>query len=266
MKNVRIDTVTVSSLYVVPKLVNEQGEHFCLSNATAFTVKHKGYWYLVTNWHVVTGKNPDTDLAIDKKTCALPNILSVHFRAAPNVFNRVVIDFPLFVDGEPVWVEHRSGREVDVVVIPIPQFEGVHLESLDIESRNTDIDVAPGLPVSIIGFPFGLWNGPAFSIWKTGAIASDVEVDYKKGRSAFLIDASTRDGMSGSPVLVRAFNGYQTSTRQYVMGGVTDKFLGVYSGRLNESSDVGIVWRAEVLVEMLERIERQGDKWRLVDE
>ncbi|AYN09543.1 S1 family peptidase [Pseudomonas putida] len=265
MKNVRIDTVTVSALYVEPKLVNDQGEQFVLSNATAFTVKYKGFWYLVTNWHVVTGKNPDTDLAIDTKTCALPNFLSVHFRAAPNVLNRVVIDFPLVVDEEPVWVEHRSGKDVDVVVIPIPEFDGVHLESLDLASRKTDIDLSPGLPVSIIGFPFGLWNGPAFAIWKTGAIASDVEVDYRDGRKAFLVDASTRMGMSGSPVLMRSFNGYLTSTRQYVMGGVTDKFLGVYSGRLNESSDVGIVWRAEVLVEMLDRIERQGDKFRLLD-
>lgn len=88
-------------------------------------------------------------------------------------------------EGNERWIEHPAGRNVDVVAIPITKDDQIKLFAL----------------VSIIGFPLGL-SSTGWPIWKTGHIASDPLVDVD-GRRGFLIDATTREGMSGSPVILR---------------------------------------------------------------
>jgi hypothetical protein len=36
-----------------------------------------------------------------------------------------------------------------------------------------------------------------------------------------------------------------------IAGGVAEQFIGVYSGRINEQSDLGFVWKASALVDIL---------------
>ncbi len=104
-------------------------------------------------------------------------------------------------DGEPRWIEHPQGRNIDVVALPISANPNITIYPFDLALADEDIRPAPALPVSIIGYPFGLATAGAWPIWKTGHIASDPDLDYD-GRPAFLIDATTRGGMSGSPVIL----------------------------------------------------------------
>ena len=53
-----------------------------------------------------------------------------------------------------------------------------------------------GMPISIIGFPLGMSGPSRMAIWKTGHIATEPDVDYN-GEPFFIIDATTRQGMSG---------------------------------------------------------------------
>jgi len=70
------------------------------------------------------------------------------------------------------------------------------------------------------------------------------------GLPAFIIDATTKPGMSGSPVVARRIGTYHTS-QAIQMGGQATRFLGIYSGRIHEQADVGIVWRPEVISSIL---------------
>jgi hypothetical protein len=86
------------------------------------------------------------------------------------------------------------------------------------------------MTVSIIGYPYGLATAHAWPIWKTGHIASDIDLDYD-GRPAFLIDATARSGMSGSPVVHRTSGGFTTRSGDVIYStGVrpATRFLGVY--------------------------------------
>ena len=109
--------------------------------------------------------------------------------------------------------------------------------------------VSPSEAVSIIGFPFGLASSGKFPIWKTGHIASDIDLNYKD-KPVFLIDATTKPGMSGSPVIARR-NGFSQTSKGQRVGGTTERFLGVYSGRIQDNSDVGMVWKPETIDEIL---------------
>ena len=127
-----------------------------------------------------------------------------------------------------------------------------HHRSLRLNSYVLIADVPD--PVSIIGFPFGETAAGQIAIWVRGSIATDMETDYG-GLPCFLVDARTRQGQSGSPVIVykgesgtgRMSDGSITSG-----SGIMSNLLGVYSGRINAGSDLGQVWKTAAVIEILE--------------
>ncbi|MGG3795498.1 serine protease [Pseudomonas paraversuta] len=247
MKIIDIDFLSGSSVKVVPMFDSLE-----LAVATAFFVSYKNITYLVTNWHVVTGRHPQTDQCVDKRL-AIPNKLKImwHDERKLGCYFNLVID--LYHQDERVWSEHPLGRAVDVVVIPVDAKPPLATHAFSWELANEDIKAAPGQPVSIVGYPLGYSGGGNLPIWKTGHIATDIEINFNGESPAFLIDATTRSGMSGSPVYIRSAGNYQARDgKSWFSDGLITRFLGVYSGRIHEDSEVGIVWRPDVLIEIIE--------------
>lgn len=234
---------------VVPKFNQVE-----LASATAFTVQWETQPYLVTNWHVVTGRDPDTNQCLDKKYAAIPVALSVRFHAKGNLGTWSLVDIPLYdAEGKHLWLEHPMGKAIDVVAIPIASLQGIDIHALDLALADVDIVPTPAMPVSVIGYPLGLAAGESWPIWKTGHIASDPDIDYELGRPAFLIDATTRSGMSGAPVVLRLDSYRRRNGMQVIAGGMATKFMGVYAGRIHDASEIGRVWRPFVLSELFRR-------------
>ncbi|MCA9769714.1 MAG: trypsin-like peptidase domain-containing protein [Gemmatimonadetes bacterium] len=221
-----------------------------LSQATGFTVAIGEKHYLVTNWHVVTGRNADTGKVLSQ-SAAVPDRLQVVFHSNKGVGQWVLKEVALTEEnGAPLWLEHPKGREVDVVMIPIPLAPDASYYPLDLALARADVLVEPAMSVSIIGFPLGLTAHAAWPIWKTGHIASEPEIDFAD-LPCFLVDATTREGMSGSPVILRFWGGFPKRDGSRVIGGSVTSFLGIYSGRLDAGSEIGRVWRPEVLKEIV---------------
>ncbi len=255
---VPVDPLSLTSLLVVPR-VNDQD----LGTATCFIVEHKSRAWLVTSRHVVTGRDTETDKLLSN-TGAVPDALRiVHHSTLSTELQGAwtLVNEPLYTEnGEPRWVEHPhfcikdaerpTEPNVDLVVLPLSSLhKEIQLYPLDLRLATVNVRVAPGLPVSIIGFPFGRFGPAFFPIWKTGHIASDADAYWSP--RYFLIDATTRTGMSGSPVVYRSFGSYQRDETTTVVGDAT-RLLGVYSGRIREDAEIGIVWRPELISEMLD--------------
>lgn len=244
-----IDPLSTTALRIVPKFNETE-----LGSATAFTVTWKSRPYLITNWHVVTGINPETGQCMDKKYAVIPNGLSVVFNAQSKIGDWKVLDVSLLdADGNRLWLEHPLGKCIDVVAIPIESVQDIDVYSLDLALADVDIVPTPAMPVSVIGYPLGLAAGKRWPIWKTGHIASDPDIDYETGRPAFLIDATTRSGMSGSPVVLRLDSYQRKDGTQVIAGGTATKFMGVYAGRIHDESEIGRVWRPFVLTEIFQQ-------------
>lgn len=244
----RVDPLSGSSLRIEP-FFQEQP----LANATGFTIRVGEKYYLITNWHVVTGRDADTGACLDNKHAAIPDRLNVSFHRRGALGEWITVSIPLFTEeGERRWIEHPLGAQIDVVAIPLDLPDQVVVYELDLGLALTDMIVTPAMPVSVIGFPLGLRAGENWPIWKTGHVASDPDIDFQPGRPAFLIDATTREGMSGAPVILRLNGGYSTKEgHQIIAGGLGTKFLGVYAGRIHIDSEIGRVWRPFVIQEIL---------------
>ena len=262
---VAVSELSLKSVYVTPifNLYDEHGnpgtEVERLASATGFVILHKKKTYLITNWHVVSGRDPRTGQALDKHA-ATPTKIEVWFVhiGAGNVTAWTPWEFELVDDkGTPLWLEHAiHHRKVDAVALPVEIPE--HLTPLPYtlaspQGQSMVLRAEVSDWVNIIGFPFGKSSAGYFAIWVKGAIASDMEIDHDQ-LPCFLIDSRTRPGQSGSPVVAYAPAGPAILGNGSLVEQSVPlvRILGVYSGRINEQSDIGYVWKTSAIEEILE--------------
>ena len=249
---VQIDLLSYSSFYVTC-FFNESP----LSSATCFFVKRHGMDYLITNWHVVTGRNSQTNEVLDKRYASIPNKLRVQVFKDQEIVEREEFYVPLYdIDGMPLWFEHPVlGQYVDVVALPVSIPKGMIVAYVEdaIEPFNEDTAVHISDDLYIIGFPFGLSAGIYFPIWKRASVASEPILDVENLPMIY-VDTASRQGMSGSPVIYkekRAFSiiGGGRLSRYYM------RLVGVYSGRVGVKDDfsiqLGRVWKAQVIDDII---------------
>ncbi|MBZ5660452.1 MAG: serine protease [Acidobacteriia bacterium] len=244
----RIDQFSVTSLLLVL-----WSNKLDLGTATGFVVQKGSKYYLVTNWHVIAGRRPDNNLVLDAKGRAPDQIrILQNTNKKLGEWHWVTEDLYDPTTHLPRWIEHALGRRVDLVMLPLESTDDVQFYPLDLELRNKSIELIPASEVSIVGFPFGNVSSAGLPIWKAGSVASDPDVNYQSS-AQFLVDTTSRPGMSGSPVYARRIGSYRDENGNLVIGSA-DKFLGVYAGDIDSASEVGRVWKASALMEIYDSI------------
>jgi hypothetical protein len=245
MSPIHIDDFSLKPIYLETYLKSVK-----IGVATGFAIKDNNSYFLCTNWHVVTCRHPDNNQPIFTNGIADPDTIRAWFHTQP-LGTWKAKDLRLLDEhGQKLWKEHNLGRQIDVVAIPFQISSDITVYDIDLALADFDLMLYPSEPVSIIGFPEGLTSGGYLPIWKTGHIASDIEIDWN-GKPLFLIDATTKSGMSGSPVIAKRVSIYQTSKTNQIGNAV--KFLGVYSGREIGTAgvEVGFVWKPRVISEIV---------------
>ena len=246
---------SVASLLLAP----HNGKQ-ALSTATGFVVESEdGRRWLITNWHVVSGRDPRTGRPLSASGEVPDRLRVLHNLEASLGRWTWRIEFLLGKDDEPRWLEHpEHGRAFDVVALELTDTATVEFFPYDLDTIGLPggAEIVAGRvaqPLSIVGFPFSLAGGGGFAIWSQGTVATEAVIDYE-GKPCFLIDSRTRPGQSGSPVIFYADGGsVQTADgAEVAVAGPVELLLGVYSGRINDQSDLGFVWRRVGIKEVVE--------------
>lgn len=105
--------------------------------------------------------------------------------------------------------------------------------------------------VFAVGYPLGV-SSSGLAVWVRGSIASEPDLEHD-GLPMFLVDARTRRGQSGSPV-VYSNGGGRIAFRNGSLidnGSEHVELLGVYSGRVTDDSDLGRVFRVDAIAEIV---------------
>lgn len=230
-----------------------------VSTGTGFVVQTCLGLALITNRHNVTGKDQVTGKHLSP-TLAEPNEIAIHHLTESDAegFLDIWVERvePLFDEtGNPLWVEHpKLGAKADFVLLLLSKTNAVSALPYDVDA-GSNIALLPADTVSVIGFPFGLSAGGRLGVWATGFVASEPEIDYDK-LPLILIDCRTRQGQSGSPVI--AFRTGQVTLRDRSAAFYTEpifRFVGIYSGRVNKESDIGMVWKASAIKELIDSLD-----------
>jgi hypothetical protein len=255
-----------------------------LGSATGFLYKFGQDIALVSNWHVFSGVNPLTGVNRDNPRGFVPNRVEFYISLFdPKMQSLSRPQNVTFVDsGHSLWWQHEEYRDskrnpkiVDIGVLVLNE------RIADIESIKDQIVALPahflvslgeteedcfcetGFPriaaeVFILGYPKGLVKQGAFPIWKRGSIASEPLFNVMDNDPLILIDAVTRDGMSGSPVLYfgnEITDQYDRPTRVGEQAPSDPWLVGVYAGREGVTGkevemSLGRVWRRSLLDEI----------------
>ena len=266
----------------VTQAFNSQGT--ALSTATSFFYETgSSELFLITNWHVVTGRNPPNPSK--SKTGAVPCYIKVRVHrkqkktdGKPNIVISDLHEVSLPINSEdgnePRWMEHPKHRfNVDVVGIRITdQLEFRERYELNVANKwkeyHKDYEPDAMDEVFVVGYPWGLSSsakrGGGLPVYKRGCIASDPIVDFRR-LPCVLIDCRTTSAMSGSPVIASRSGIFLPNGKMSgdTVIGTVSKFLGVYSGRLvgvestrdwgDQASEIGMVWKASALEAITER-------------
>jgi hypothetical protein len=247
-----------------------------LKSASGFVVEAGAKYYLITNGHVLSGKD---NLARELQEPVMKSYIlrtSLHFYGGEGEKHlplsrsmRQRITVPLYDDNdEPRWIERPTNGQqqpiADVVVLPIQssltfannlnpfgeKLSGmkintsiwVKISSIPISAIDTDVEYGPSDTVHIIGYPLG-WapagiDKSSVAFWRTSSIASEInEIVMISG--TFFIDPCAPEGMSGSPVVG--------------MKNDRMKLLGVYSDSSTAEfgANAGLVWDARLVKELI---------------
>jgi hypothetical protein len=234
-------------------------------HATGFFYKVVDTVQLITNWHVVTGVDPRTMHPVSDP---LPSAMKIFYKIR---FTRpedgsIAIDtrmynIPLYKGDRALWNEHSTRQNVDVVAIRLDvtqldkNFANPAINTIEQENRLTPY---PGMDCYVLGYPEGMIGPGRSPIWKRGSIATEPLYDFRQ-MPGFLIDSATREGMSGSPVIVRHSGLFNPAGSERLapdaLFGTVNKFIGIYSGHLGGEDPItvqlGVVWRADVLEDIV---------------
>ena len=259
LSNVNLHSFRVARLEVFARDTEAR-----LGEASGFFCQLQGRTFLVTNWHVVSGRHFQTRQALHHSR-ALPGSLTVHAHvmrerdtaSVPSASTAFRITL-LGSDGHPRWREHPLfGADVDVIALDVGGALplGTQVCPIDLEKElATELQLAVMDQAFVTGFPLQASTTPnSLPIYKSGTIASEPAIFDSQPR--IYIDGKTKTGMSGSPVMVKrggmaGKDGHST---------VEDlRFIGVYSGRDRQEpsefeAELGIVWPfRECLLPILE--------------
>lgn len=163
-----------------------------LSTATGFVVEQGENRSLITNWHVLSGRNTETVKPLSD-TAGIPDEIGILHHVKGQLGSKKSISEPLKdTQGNRRWLEHPQGNRVDVVALPLACIDS-EIEYYPFDLSQSQVDILPevGTQVFIIRFPYGLSNERKWPIWKAGNIASEPGLDFD-GSPSFLIDATTK--------------------------------------------------------------------------
>ncbi|WP_406132274.1 trypsin-like peptidase domain-containing protein [Streptomyces sp. NBC_00989] len=256
-----------------------------LGPATGFLVGIPGRFWLVTAWHVLSGRRSDIGDAI-RKDGLRPDFVRVRFagqregRFDPTGFDPIDQDFELYDEEFQSSPRFRSpgDRRIDIAALYIGS---VPETAVDVFMPNTwptvrelyptdhraelgsDADAVIPLRITdrlfVLGFPFGDTGSWPYAVWTAAPVASEPLAPWN-GLPAFLLDSRTRPGQSGSPVVMHIRPGEPVVAGGHVHlheESVT-ALVGIYSGRLDPNADLGLVWSTDALFEFLPEVAPPG--------
>jgi hypothetical protein len=212
--------------------------------------------WLVTNWHFFSGRDVNPPHRALDDLGNFPNRIRIHLlrrTLQPHPDGAVVLvdEFTLDLYNEfdnALWYRHPLKHRVDVGVVNLGRMFPDHLVYAVNEVANTyDMLINVGDEVFVLGYPLGFTHFVNTPIWKRGSIASEPHLGETGGaENVFIIDATTRSGMSGAPVILRAKTSYISEEKSVRPCLIANRFIGVYASRPRFTDEEGKVQFAEI--------------------
>ena len=277
-------------LHDMTTLIHTQTAHGKICEGTGFfyTATEQGdhQWERITGQWVVTNRH--VVMPIHNEVEERPLSITFYLRRWDRLGRIKWVPFAISSDDFDRRVKLHPNQAVDVALIDIldlykqkvyPVIDNYtlaapfHLSQNRLARQNAEIQIGVGSEVLVVGYPRGFYDDlNLFPIVKSGIVASKWGT-YFQGNPFFLIDSKLFPGSSGSLVISRPIDSIVRDRKILTLRNDEKAFvlLGVYSGEYQEqtrpvevgdltitqtvSLDLGIVWYADVIEEIISNSE-----------
>lgn len=246
------------------ELLSNDGEDSVVATASGFFWLYDNKPYLVTNWHVVSGRSPFTGKLrpngfIPKKIRFFGRTFQLNNGLVKFTQPSVTIELSDELADSLTTPPQVHGTSVDIWATPVSSetvfgrdperngFSGAAAMSCFINERiNKKIVTRSGDDCFILGYPLRNYAGLYLPVWKRGSIASETSIGVGN-YPVFLVDAATMPSMSGSPIIRRVNTVTALNTELDALEEQTAfDLIGVYAGRLESkdmlTTNLGYAW------------------------
>lgn len=229
-----------------------------LTSATGFVVQSRYGPVLLTNRHVLTGRDQNTGQPLAPQGQTPTEVVIIHNRKEA-VGQWLARMEPLYDGPVRRWFEHPEfGERMDVAALRLTALTDVSIYAHDLAepAAGSSLLLGPSDPVSIVGFPFGhVEGGDMLPTWATGFLASEPVQNFA-GLPIQLVDCRTTFGQSGAPVIAYRSGGEQLleDGNWAQFDGPVMRLVGLYGGRVTAASDLGVVWKTQAIRDLVDAI------------
>lgn len=229
-----------------------------IASATGFVWKRRNRHYIISNWHVYSGRNCYTGQP-EHRHGAIPDRIEakIAIESKNHRYRWVTVSVDLLDHEKNVtWLQHPMlGQDIDIAALKLPLHDSEgQLVAISSELAAVDMKLFVGSDVYILGFPCGISKQGNLPIWKRGSVASEPDFPFD-GLPLFVVDTATREGMSGSPVFFRANDYADEKGDRWQTFWPKTKFIGIYSGRYGGKDELGAqlgrVWHTHLIDEIV---------------
>ncbi|MBL4820709.1 MAG: serine protease [Gammaproteobacteria bacterium] len=242
---------SVQSLYILMLHQNQP-----LYSGTGFIVMSHFGPSLITSRHLVTGRNLESKRILSTSGL-IPDRVKIAHNRQDELGEWIIKEELLYDDHrKPRWSEHPTlGHRANIIALPLNDVFDVEFIPYDLSNTGPELVIRLTDPINIIGFPFGLRGGISFPVWASGMVASEPAIDHFD-LPTFLVDCRSRPGQAGAAVVAHSNgdNVVESGGRHQEFSGPVTRLLGIYGGRVNKQSDLGIVWRVSAIKELTDAL------------
>jgi Trypsin-like peptidase domain len=247
--------IHASSLAVTPiEVLDLNGNRFC--HGTGFAYRRDESVYLVTAWHVVSGRN-----FFDGKLNSnglIPNQLKIYIPSFSQSDETLTVSsnpFELKLSEKAVAALTKPpepfGFPVDVAVAKLPiettksgSFTSAGMNDFKWgigERLGTPIQSTVGADIFVLGYPLSTYEELRTPIWKRGSLATEPSLKVTP-EGSFLVDVNSAQGMSGGPI-IRRVTTFTADNKDngYIQEFYDEMVLGIYSGRALAQKETSFV-------------------------
>lgn len=172
---------------------------------TGFIISHMGIDFLVSNYHVITGKDPSSGQKLNELTDTCTSII-VWFRSKTDIpFNKLYIQ--LYDSLGRLFSIYHANKDtlLDIAVIPLPK-NNLPLSTKKYTISFNEVDTMINWPenkkIYVVGFPKDFLDDE----WKPKIVQANSVTQKVRGNFTIpniFFDDTTSRGMSGSPTYIQ---------------------------------------------------------------
>lgn len=243
------DTDTLS-LVTTPVFL-KNGEKI-VSQGTGFYFRDDDQLFLVTAYHVLTGRSPA------EKKDPLGNAISFYCHMDSSRPQNVRwINLPIAgKEGARLVRPSRNNADLAAIALQPAEYASCDIMAITRDWITAPLESAPGSAVFVVGYPYGYSDTVnSLPVWKTGNLATSAAIDFE-GLPLVLLDISIYPGMSGAPAiqLTRSAQGVTETRLIGVFTGIVERKNDRIGSNLSadgkyamESLELAQVWKGDLL-------------------